>query len=81
MRGNSASAAVTAAQFGGLAHTLALGLLFLLGMTLADGANGLWIASLLRRADACARIASRDTVTTSLPITVSTFTPSLVMRR
>jgi high-affinity nickel-transport protein len=29
------------------------------GMTRADGANGLWIASLLRSADGRARIASR----------------------
>jgi high-affinity nickel-transport protein len=51
--------AVTASQLGGWAHSVALGLLFMLGMTLADGANGLWIASLLRSADARACIASR----------------------
>jgi len=51
--------AVTASQHGGLAHTLALGLAFTIGMLLADGANGLWIARLLRRADHRARIASR----------------------
>jgi len=51
--------AVTASQLGGWVHSLALGLLFMLGMMLADGANGLWIASLLRSADARARIASR----------------------
>jgi high-affinity nickel-transport protein len=51
--------AVTAGQIGGWAHSVALGLLFMLGMTLADGANGLWIASLLRNADDRARIASR----------------------
>jgi hypothetical protein len=34
-------------------------LAFTLGMLLADGANGLWIAGLLRRADHRARIASR----------------------
>ena len=39
--------------------SVALALLFMLGMTLADGANGLWIASLLRSADDRARIASR----------------------
>ena len=36
-----------------------LGLAFTAGMLLADGANGLWIARLLRRADHRARIASR----------------------
>lgn len=51
--------AVTASQLGGWAHSAALGLLFMLGMMLADGANGLWIASLLRNADERARIASR----------------------
>ena len=51
--------AITASQFGGWAHALALGLLFMLGMTLADGANGLWIAALLRNADARALVASR----------------------
>lgn len=51
--------AITANQFGGWGHALALGLLFMLGMTLADGANGLWIAALLRSADARALVASR----------------------
>lgn len=51
--------AITANQFGGWEHALALGLLFMLGMTLADGANGLWIAALLRSADARALVASR----------------------
>jgi high-affinity nickel-transport protein len=43
----------------GLVHAALLGLAFTLGMLLADGANGLWIARLLRRADRRARIASR----------------------
>jgi high-affinity nickel-transport protein len=51
--------AFTATRVGGWEHALALGLLFTLGMMLADGANGLWIATLLRRADRRARIASR----------------------
>lgn len=51
--------AVTATQHGGVAHTLALGAAFMGGMLLADGANGLWIARLLHRADHRARIASR----------------------
>lgn len=51
--------AVTATQHGGVAHVLVLGLAFTLGMLLADGANGLWIARLLSRADHRARIASR----------------------
>jgi high-affinity nickel-transport protein len=51
--------AVTATQHGGVPHALALGLSFTVGMLLADGANGLWIARLLSRADHRARIASR----------------------
>jgi high-affinity nickel-transport protein len=51
--------AVTASQLGGWANSAALGILFMLGMMLADGANGLWIAALLRSADSRARIASR----------------------
>lgn len=57
--GHAALFAVTAARHGGATHALALGAAFTLGMLLADGANGLWIAGLLRRADHRARIASR----------------------
>ncbi len=51
--------AVTATQFGGWGHSLALGLAFMLGMLAADGANGLWISRLISRADRGARLASR----------------------
>lgn len=51
--------AMTATQHGGIGHALALGIAFTSGMLIADGANGLWIAGLLRRADRRARIASR----------------------
>jgi len=51
--------AVTAIQFGGWTHSLALGLAFMLGMMVADGANGLWISRLIRRADRTALVASR----------------------
>mgnify|MGYP000854551751 FL=1 len=51
--------AVTATRHGGAGHAALLGLAFLAGMLLADGANGLWIARLLNRADDRARIASR----------------------
>ena len=56
----SALFAVTASQFGGLWHTLALGLLFVLGMVIADGLNGWWIARLIARADEIAALASRS---------------------
>ena len=51
--------AVTAAQFGGVASALMLGLLFVLGMLAADGLNGWWISRLISRADRSAAIASR----------------------
>lgn len=51
--------AVTGTRFGGVTHSVALGLLFMLGMMLMDGANGLWISRLIRRADRLACIASR----------------------
>jgi nickel/cobalt transporter (NiCoT) family protein len=51
--------ALTATQFGGWQHALVLALLFMLGMLLTDGINGLWIARLIARADQVALIASR----------------------
>lgn len=51
--------AVTAGQFGGVGHAVALGLLFTLGMLVTDGINGLWIARLIARADQIALIVSR----------------------
>jgi high-affinity nickel-transport protein len=51
--------ALTGTQFGGVSHALTLGLVFMLGMMLMDGVNGLWIARLIRRADRLACIASR----------------------
>lgn len=49
----------TSVHHGGAGHALMLALCFMLGMLLTDAANGLWIAHLLRRADASARLASR----------------------
>ncbi|HON30732.1 MAG TPA: hypothetical protein PLN11_06770 [Ottowia sp.] len=51
--------ALTATQFGGWQHALVLALLFLLGMLLTDGINGLWISRLIARADQVALVASR----------------------
>lgn len=50
---------VTATQFGGLAHALLLGALFVLGMLVTDALNGWWIGRLIRRADALAARASQ----------------------
>lgn len=51
--------ALSARHFGGIAHALGLGALFVLGMLATDGLNGLWISRLLDRADAMAARASR----------------------
>lgn len=51
--------ALTATQFGGWEHALLLALLFVLGMLLTDGINGLWIARMIARADQVALLASR----------------------
>ncbi len=51
--------AVTASQFGNWLDALLLGVLFMLGMLVTDGINGLWISRLICRADQIALIASR----------------------
>lgn len=51
--------AVTAIQFGGWQPALWLALLFIAGMLVTDGINGLWISRLIRRSDQTARVASR----------------------
>jgi len=51
--------AAIATQFGAVRTGVVLGLLFLVGMLLVDGANGAWIAGLLKRQDRRARMASR----------------------
>ena len=55
----SALFAVTASQFGGVGHALFLGSVFVFGMLVTDGINGLWISRLIARADQLACIASR----------------------
>jgi nickel/cobalt transporter (NiCoT) family protein len=57
--GQAALFAVTATQYGGLAHAVMLGLLFVLGMIVTDGLNGWWILRLIARADQIAALASR----------------------
>jgi high-affinity nickel-transport protein len=42
---------LASASLGGEGEGLAVGLAFVIGMSLADGANGLWIARLLKRSD------------------------------
>lgn len=51
--------ALAAQQVGGPAFSLVLGIAFMAGMMVTDGANGLWVARLLDRGDRRARVASR----------------------
>ncbi|MGB8327388.1 MAG: nickel transporter [Steroidobacteraceae bacterium] len=51
--------AVTATRFGGVALSLVVGALFVLGMVATDGLNGLWIARLIARSDRIGALASR----------------------
>jgi nickel/cobalt transporter (NiCoT) family protein len=50
---------MTATHLSGWGFAVVLGLVFTLGMMIADGLNGIWVARLLRRADRRALIASR----------------------
>lgn len=50
--------AITAAQFGGWQSALCLALMFMSGMLITDGLNGLWVARLIKRSDHVALIAS-----------------------
>lgn len=51
--------AMAGVQAGGWEPAAMLGLVFMAGMLIADGANGFWIARLIARADEVARLASR----------------------
>lgn len=51
--------ALMANPFGGWQQAVMLGLLFMLGMLVTDGVNGLWISRLIMRADQTAALASR----------------------
>jgi len=50
---------LTGAHLAGWPFSVALGLLFTLGMITTDGVNGAWVAAMVRRADRRARVASR----------------------
>ena len=51
--------ALAAGRFGGVSQALFVAGLFVLGMLVVDGVNGVWISALIRRADRTAVIASR----------------------
>jgi len=55
----SVTFALTATRLGGLASSLFIGGLFVLGMFATDGVNGLWISRLIARSDRIGAIASR----------------------
>jgi high-affinity nickel-transport protein len=50
---------LTGAHLAGWPFSVALGLIFTLGMMTTDGVNGAWVARMLQRADRRARLASR----------------------
>jgi high-affinity nickel-transport protein len=51
--------ALAATRFGGVTDALLVASLFVLGMLVVDGVNGVWISRMIRRADRTAMIASR----------------------
>lgn len=51
--------ALTALHFGGWQEALSLGLIFMAGMLVTDGINGMYISRLIRRTDQAALVASR----------------------
>jgi len=50
---------LTGVRLAGWPFSVALGLVFTLGMMITDGINGLWVARMVARADRRARVASR----------------------
>lgn len=50
---------LTASNMAGWLFSAALGMVFMLGMIATDGINGLWVSSLINKADTRAQIASR----------------------
>ena len=50
---------LAASSLAGWIFSIALGVIFMLGMIVTDGVNGLWVARMLRRADQRALVASR----------------------
>jgi high-affinity nickel-transport protein len=51
--------ALAAGHFGGVAHALLVAGIFVCGMLVVDGINGMWLSKLIRRADRTAIVASR----------------------
>lgn len=73
--------ALAAGRFGGVTHALFVAALFVLGMLAIDGANGLWINRLIRRADRTAALASRVMALTvaGISIAVGAFTIAKIL--
>ena len=68
--------ALAAGRFGGVAEALLVAGLFVLGMLVVDGINGVWISRLIRRADRTAVVASRVMACTvaAISLAVGAFT-------
>jgi len=63
--------ALAASRFGGLGNACAVAALFIIGMLIIDGINGMWISRLVRRADRTAAIASRVIALTVAAISIA----------
>lgn len=57
--GQAALFSITASSMAGWIFSVALGVIFMLGMMVTDGINGLWVGGLISRADRRALIVSR----------------------
>jgi nickel/cobalt transporter (NiCoT) family protein len=68
--------ALAAGRFGGVIQALVVAAVFVVGMLVVDGVNGVWISRLIRRADRTAVVASRVMALTiaGLSLAVGLFT-------
>jgi len=73
--------ALAAGRFGGVAQALFVAGLFVLGMLVVDGINGMWISALIRRADRSAVIASRvmALAVAAISLAVGSFTVAKIL--
>ncbi len=73
--------AIAAGHFGGVSHALLVAAIFVCGMLVVDGVNGVWLSRLIRRADRTAVIASRvmALAVAGLSLAVGLFTVAKLM--
>jgi high-affinity nickel-transport protein len=66
--------ALAAGRFGGVAEALLVAGLFVLGMLVVDGINGVWISRLIRRAHSGHRLARNGATVAGISLAVGCFT-------